>query len=178
MKDSKIKEILSKWGLSGDVKSFEDSGVDIKWGPRNFLNQWIDEFPKDNNENPVLFGNPHNCLQCVNIIVYQLVKHSKIKRRVKIIDVPHLLLSRFIGEDVEENVFISLREADLIIFRDIDAVEWTNTQKAKLFALINERYHNHLPFIATLVSTPEDLESNIGNGLYFRLSSCSTFVGV
>lgn len=79
------------------------------------------------------------------------------------------------GREPEE-VMDELRDAELLILDDLGAERVTDWVREQLFRLINYRYEQVLPIVATTNLTPEELEEHLGDRTVSRLMEMCRWV--
>jgi DNA replication protein DnaC len=68
-----------------------------------------------------------------------------------------------------EDVMDELRDADLLVLDDLGAERVTDWVREQLFRLVNYRYEQMLPIVATSNLTPQELEDKLGDRTVSRL---------
>lgn len=73
------------------------------------------------------------------------------------------------GEGSEHEIMDSLLKTDLLIIDDLGKEQTTDWVLEKLYSIINARYEDYKPIIATTNLNPKDLEKKIGEAAFSRL---------
>ena len=168
-KQERLNKLLKGSGLG---KRFKDCTLN-NWKKRKGTEQAFEEaLAYSNNlkeqieagKGMIIFGNPGNGKShLVAAIVNQAVKLGNVAVFER---VPRLLAkirSTYSGGTVsEEEIITALIKADLLVLDDLGAEKCSEWTEQSLYTIIDERYTEGLPVIATTNTDLEELERKIG----------------
>jgi len=168
---------LELWGFTNFIKRAPKVTPNIK----KYMNSWVKGFMKDDNPKPslVLLNDPREAMYASGYIVQQLYLRKALTRRCTIIDVPEFLIQMTSFQEKEQRdlkVMEDLMNCDLIVFTEVGLIKVNESQRGRLYTLINKRYMANMPFIATSSNPVGELESNVGDAIFSRLLNGCQFM--
>ena len=168
---------LKLWGFGNFTKRAPKVTSSIK----KYMDSWVEGFKENNNPKPslVLLNNPREAMYAAGYIVQQLYLRKLLTRRCSIIDVPEFLIQMTSFQEKEQRdlkVMGDLLSCDLIVFTEVGLIKVNESQRGRLYTLINKRYMDNLPFIATCSVPLGELEANIGDAIFSRLLNGCQFL--
>ena len=76
----------------------------------------------------------------------------------------------------DSKILDDLVSCDLIIFTEIGLIKVNENQRGRLYTLINRRFMQNKPFIATSSIPVDELENNIGEAIFARIVNSCQFL--
>ena len=177
----KPRDYLKEWGFLEMDWETPIEKLGLSGAQRVFIYDFIKTFPHPTSRGIVFQGHPKKAVQASTRIVAELYEQQKIKNRVKLIDIPSILLNftknSFESKDAQDSELLGdLNNSDLIIFQEIALAQWTEAQQARLYIMLQQRYSRNLPFICTVNCDEETFEKNVGPSNFFRINDLCTFI--
>jgi len=172
------KNHLELWGVQRFIPPSLD-GLGLSSKVLNYLKIWPQNFNKQNKNSLVLLNNAKVSLSVSGWLVKQLYDSQQLKRRVSIIDVPEYLIqltSMIEKNERDSKILDDLVSCDLIIFTEIGLIKVNENQRGRLYTLINRRFMQNKPFIATSSIPVDELENNIGEAIFARIVNSCQFL--
>tara|TARA_R100000458_G_scaffold59951_1_gene73202 strand:- start:25628 stop:26170 length:543 start_codon:yes stop_codon:yes gene_type:complete len=165
---------LELWGFGNFIHRAPKLTPSVK----EFIDNYVKGFKDDKNPKPslVLLNNPREAMYTAGYIVQQLYLRKLLNRRCAIIDVPEFLIQMTSFQEKEQRdlkVMEDLLSCDLIVFTEAGLINVNESQRGRLYTLINKRYMDNLPFIATCSNPIGEFEKHVGDAIFSRfLNSC------
>ena len=165
---------LELWGFGNFIHRAPKLTPSVK----KFIDNYVKGFKDDKNPKPslVLLNNPREAMYTAGYIVQQLYLRKLLNRRCAIIDVPEFLIQMTSFQEKEQRdlkVMEDLLSCDLIVFTEAGLINVNESQRGRLYTLINKRYMDNLPFIATCSNPIGEFEKHVGDAIFSRfLNSC------